>query len=125
MCCGILYLVDLAGSERVKKSRSTGDRFHEARSINSSLSALGKCIHALSETKAAQHVPFRDSKLTRLLQDSLGGNCKTALIVTVGPSLRHLDETVSTLTFGMRAMHVHNKPAVNRQKDYYSLYLQL
>jgi hypothetical protein len=68
MCCGILYLVDLAGSERVKKSRSTGDRLHEARSINSSLSALGKCIAALSDTnKTAGHVPFRDSKLTRLL----------------------------------------------------------
>lgn len=66
MICGILYMVDLAGSERVKKSRSTGDRFHEARSINSSLSALGKCIHALTENKIS-YVPFRDSKLTRLL----------------------------------------------------------
>ena len=120
MCCGILYLVDLAGSERVKKSRSTGDRLHEAKSINSSLSALGKCIAALSETgKSIGHVPFRDSKLTRLLQDSLGGNCKTSLIVTIGPSLKHIDETISTLSFGMRAMNVQNKPAVNKQKDFY------
>ena len=121
MCCGILYLVDLAGSERVKKSRSTGDRLHEAKSINSSLSALGKCIAALSDTKIVGHVPFRDSKLTRLLQDSLGGNCKTALIVTIGPSYKHIDETISTLSFGNRAMNVQNKPAINKQKDFYVL----
>lgn len=105
MLCSMLYLVDLAGSERVKKSRSTGERFNEAKSINSSLSALGKCIHALTDTKV-QFVPFRDSKLTRLLQDSLGGNCKTALIVTIGPSVKHIDETISSLSFGSRAMKV-------------------
>jgi kinesin family member 5 len=64
-------------------------------------------------------VPFRDSKLTRLLQDSLGGNSKTSLIVTIGPSVRHIDETISSLSFGQRAMKVENKPIVNRQKDYY------
>lgn len=100
----VLYLVDLAGSERVKKSRSTGDRLHEARSINSSLSTLGKCIHALTEK--SQFVPFRDSKLTRLLCESLGGNSKTALIVTIGPHIKHIEETISSLTFGMRAMKV-------------------
>jgi kinesin family protein 5 len=110
-------MVDLAGSERIKKSRSTGERFNEAKSINSSLSTLGKCIHALSDNKI-QFVPFRDSKLTRLLQDSLGGNCKTALICTIGPSFKHVDETISSLSFGQRAMKVQNKPVVNRQKDY-------
>lgn len=114
----ILYLVDLAGSERVKKSRSTGDRLDEAKAINSSLSVLGKCIHALSESRP-QFVPFRDSKLTRLLQDSLGGNCKTVLIVTIGPYIKHIDETISSLNFGMRAMKVQNKPKVNKQKDYF------
>jgi len=66
MVTSVLYLVDLAGSERVKKSRATGERLHEARSINSSLSVLGKCIHSLSDSKGS-FVPFRDSKLTRLL----------------------------------------------------------
>lgn len=113
----ILYLVDLAGSERVKKSRSTGDRLDEAKAINSSLSVLGKCIHALSEQKPS-FVPFRDSKLTRLLQDSLGGNCKTVLIVTIGPYIKHIDETISSLNFGMRAMKVQNKPKINKLKSY-------
>jgi len=89
----------------VKKSRATGDRLDEAKSINLSLTALGKCIHALTDNKVT-FVPFRDSKLTRLLQDSLGGNCKTSLIVTIGPSLRNLEETISSLNFGQRAMKV-------------------
>jgi hypothetical protein len=84
-----LYLVDLAGSERVKKSKATAGRLDEARKINFSLSALGNCIHALTSQNKNEHVPFRDSKLTRLLQDSLGGNSKTALIVTIGPSIEH------------------------------------
>ncbi|KAM3135862.1 hypothetical protein pb186bvf_011991 [Paramecium bursaria] len=112
---GTLYLVDLAGSERVKKSRATGDRLSEARSINYSLTALGKCIHALTGPKQT-FVPFRDSKLTRILQDSLGGNCKTALIVNIGPAGRHVEETLSSLIFGMRAMKVQNTPHLNLQR---------
>lgn len=114
---GNLYLVDLAGSERIKKSRATGDRLSEARSINYSLTALGKCIHALTGPKST-FVPFRDSKLTRILQDSLGGNCKTALIVNIGPAGKHVEETLSSLTFGMRAMKVTNTPSMNVNKDF-------
>ncbi|CAK90171.1 unnamed protein product (macronuclear) [Paramecium tetraurelia] len=123
-CVGTLYLVDLAGSERIKKSRATGDRLSEARSINYSLTALGKCIHALTGPKST-FVPFRDSKLTRILQDALGGNCKTALIVNVGPAGRHVEETLSSLTFGMRAMKVTNTPQINQNVDYEQLSLQL
>ena len=122
MLCSTLYLVDLAGSERVKKSRSTGDRLCEARSINLSLTALGKCIHALTDPKVS-FVPFRDSKLTRLLQDSLGGNCKTSLIVTIGPSKKNIEETLSSLAFGQRAMKVENKPFINKKKDYYVIFV--
>jgi len=120
----ILYLVDLAGSERVKKSKISGERLEEAISINSSLTALGKCIHALTDPKT-NYVPFRESKLTRILQDSLGGNAKTALIVNVGPSLKNLEETLSSLYFGSRAMKVKNRPMINKQKDYYALSMQL
>ena len=105
MTSSILFLVDLAGSERVKKSKATASRLDEAKKINFSLSALGNCIHALID-QGAQHVPFRDSKLTRLLQDSLGGNAKTSMIVTIGPSSKHVEETLMTLQFGMRAMKV-------------------
>lgn len=117
----VLYLVDLAGSERVKKSKVSGDRLDEAISINSSLTALGKCIHALTDSKT-NFVPFRDSKLTRILQDSLGGNSKTSLVVTIGPSIKNMEETLSSLYFGSRAMKVQNKPIINRQKDYYVIF---
>jgi len=120
----ILYLVDLAGSERIKKSKVSGERLEEAISINSSLTALGKCIHALTDSKTS-YVPFRDSKLTRILQDSLGGNAKTALIVNIGPSLKNIEETLSSLYFGSRAMKVKNRPIINKQKDYYALSMQL
>ncbi|CAD8097336.1 unnamed protein product [Paramecium sonneborni] len=123
-CVGTLYLVDLAGSERIKKSRATGDRLSEARSINYSLTALGKCIHALTGPKTT-FVPFRDSKLTRILQDALGGNCKTALIVNIGPAGKHVEETLSSLTFGMRAMKVTNTPQINQNVDYEQLTQQL
>lgn len=105
-----LYLVDLAGSERVKKTRVLGRHFSELKAINLSLSALGNCISALSkqsqQTPATYHVPYRDSKLTRLLQSSLGGNAKTALIVTVTPAVTEALETLQTLQFGQRAMQV-------------------
>lgn len=123
----ILFLVDLAGSERVKKSKATAGRLDEAKKINFSLSCLGNCIQALSERKkgANNHVPFRDSKLTRLLQDSLGGNSKTSMIVCIGPSNTHCDETVMTLNFGSRAMKIENKPTINKKVDYRVLSIQL
>lgn len=96
MTSSTLYLVDLAGSERVKKSQVSQSRLDEAKKINFSLAALGNCIHALTNSKQS-HVPFRDSKLTRLLSDSLGGNSKTAMIVTIGPSIEHAEETIMSL----------------------------
>ncbi|KAE8981205.1 hypothetical protein PR003_g25235 [Phytophthora rubi] len=105
-----LYLVDLAGSERVKKARVHGRHISELKAINLSLSALGNCISALSkqsqQNQASYHVPYRDSKLTRLLQSSLGGNAKTALVVTVTPAVSEAPETLQTLQFGQRAMQV-------------------
>lgn len=83
---GRLYLVDLAGSEKVGKTGAAGKRLDEAKNINKSLSALGNVINALTDGKS-QHVPYRDSKLTRVLQDSLGGNAKTSLIITCSPSI--------------------------------------
>jgi len=120
----ILYLVDLAGSERVKKTRATANRLDEAKKINFSLSALGNCIHALTDPKT-KHIPYRDSKLTRLLQDSLGGNAKTSMVVTIGPAMKHVDETLSSLKFGRRAMHVQNKPRINQKIDYKGLCMEL
>ncbi|KAK9035945.1 hypothetical protein V6N11_077967 [Hibiscus sabdariffa] len=114
-----LVLVDLAGSERVQKSGSEGHMLEEAKSINLSLSALGKCINALAENSA--HVPIRDSKLTRLLRDSFGGTARTSLIVTIGPSPRHRGETASTILFGQRAMKVENMLKIKEEFDYKSL----
>ncbi|CAN1308281.1 Kinesin-like protein KIN-UB [Linum perenne] len=114
-----LVLVDLAGSERVHKSGSEGHMLEEAKSINLSLSALGKCINALAENSS--HVPVRDSKLTRLLKDSFGGTARTSLIVTIGPSPRHRGETASTIQFGQRAMKVENMLKIKEEFDYKSL----
>ncbi|THG16974.1 hypothetical protein TEA_021979 [Camellia sinensis var. sinensis] len=114
-----LILVDLAGSERIHKSGSEGHMLEEAKSINLSLSALGKCINALAENSA--HVPVRDSKLTRLLRDSFGGSARTSLIVTIGPSPRHRAETASTILFGQRAMKVENMLKIKEEFDYKSL----
>ncbi|KAL5143907.1 Kinesin-like protein KIN-UB [Glycine soja] len=114
-----LVVVDLAGSERVHKSGSEGHMLEEAKSINLSLSSLGKCINALAENNA--HVPFRDSKLTRMLRDSFGGTARTSLIVTVGPSPRHRGETSSTILFGQRAMKVENMLKIKEEFDYKSL----
>ncbi|KAI3829190.1 hypothetical protein L1987_03307 [Smallanthus sonchifolius] len=116
---GKLVVVDLAGSERVHKSGSEGHTLEEAKSINLSLSALGKCINALAEN--SPHVPVRDSKLTRLLKDSFGGTARTSLIVTVGPSPRHRAETASTILFGQRAMKVENMLKIKEEFDYKSL----
>jgi len=109
---GKLNLVDLAGSERQSKTQASGDRLKEATKINLSLSALGNVISALVDGKS-QHIPYRDSKLTRLLQDSLGGNTKTVMIANVGPADYNFDETVSTLRYANRAKNIKNKPKIN------------
>uniref|UniRef100_A0A669DY60 Kinesin-like protein n=1 Tax=Oreochromis niloticus TaxID=8128 RepID=A0A669DY60_ORENI len=109
---GKLYLVDLAGSEKVSKTGAEGAVLDEAKNINKSLSALGNVISALAEgTKT--HVPYRDSKMTRILQDSLGGNCRTTIIICCSPSIYNEAETKSTLMFGQRAKTIKNTVSVN------------
>lgn len=108
---GKLNLVDLAGSERQKKTGAEGDRLKEAIKINLSLSALGNVITALVDKSA--HVPYRDSKLTLLLQDSLGGNTKTLMVAVVSPADYNFEETLSTLRYASRAKFIKNKPKVN------------
>lgn len=109
---GKLNLVDLAGSERQAKTGATGDRLKEATKINLSLSALGNVISALVDGKS-KHIPYRDSKLTRLLQDSLGGNTKTLMIACLSPADNNYDESLSTLRYANRAKNIKNKPKVN------------
>jgi kinesin family protein 5 len=125
MVQSILNLVDLAGSERIKKTQATGSRLSEAKNINLALLALGNCIQALSDKNRFKHVPFRDSKLTRLLEDSLGGNCKTSLVITIGPSAEHTGETLSTLMFGLRAMKIENYAEINKKVDWKARCAQL
>uniref|UniRef100_A0A669B3I5 Kinesin-like protein n=2 Tax=Oreochromis TaxID=8139 RepID=A0A669B3I5_ORENI len=109
---GKLYLVDLAGSEKVSKTGAEGAVLDEAKNINKSLSALGNVISALAEgTKS--HVPYRDSKMTRILQDSLGGNCRTTMFICCSPSSYNDTETKSTLMFGQRAKTIRNTVSVN------------
>ncbi|XP_048339914.1 LOW QUALITY PROTEIN: kinesin heavy chain [Sphaerodactylus townsendi] len=109
---GKLYLVDLAGSEKVSKTGAEGSVLDEAKNINKSLSALGNVISALAEgTKT--HVPYRDSKMTRILQDSLGGNCRTTIVICCSPSVFNEAETKSTLMFGQRAKTIKNTVSVN------------
>ena len=109
---GKLYMVDLAGSERLKKSKSTGQRASEAKAINLSLTTLGMCVSARA-SGTATHIPFRDSKLTRLLQESLGGNARTAMIINVCDALEYAEETLQSLQFGSRAMRVVTQAVVN------------
>ena len=109
---GKLNLVDLAGSERQSKTGASGDRLKEATKINLSLSALGNVISALVDGKS-KHIPYRDSKLTRLLQDSLGGNTKTLMIAAISPASDNYDETLSTLRYANRAKNIKNKPKIN------------
>jgi kinesin family member 3B len=109
---GKLNLVDLAGSERQGKTGAAGTRLKEATKINLSLSALGNVISSLVDDKNT-HIPYRDSKLTRLLQDSLGGNSKTVMIATIGPASYNLDESLTTLRFADRAKRIKNKPKIN------------
>ncbi|KAG9434603.1 osmotic avoidance abnormal protein 3 isoform X1 [Apis mellifera carnica] len=109
---GRLHLVDLAGSERQARTGATGDRLKEAASINLSLSALGNVISALAAGHG-RHVPYRDSKLTRLLRDSLGGNARTLMIACISPSDVDAEETLSTLRYAARARCIKNKPVIN------------
>ncbi|XP_008318497.1 kinesin-like protein KIF21B isoform X3 [Cynoglossus semilaevis] len=111
------HFVDLAGSERLKRTGATGERAREGISINCGLLALGNVISALGDqAKKAGHVPYRDSKLTRLLQDSLGGNSRTMMIACVSPSDRDFMETLNTLKYANRARNIKNKVVVNQDK---------
>uniref|UniRef100_A0A8C2DKH9 Kinesin-like protein n=1 Tax=Cyprinus carpio TaxID=7962 RepID=A0A8C2DKH9_CYPCA len=113
---GKLYLVDLAGSEKVSKTGAEGSVLDEAKNINKSLSALGNVISALAEgTVSKTHVPYRDSKMTRILQDSLGGNCRTTIVICCSPSVYNEAETKSTLMFGQRAKTIKNTVSVNME----------
>merc|ERR1712168_1457205 len=131
---GKLHLVDLAGSERQAKTGATGTRLKEATKINLSLSTLGNVISALVDGKS-KHIPYRDSKLTRLLQDSLGGNTKTMMVANCGPADYNYDETISTLRYANRAKNIKNRAQINEdpkdallrqlQKEMEELKLQL
>eukprot|EP01083_Nonionella_stella_P277608 943691_1 len=114
---GKLNLVDLAGSERIRVSGATGQRLEESIKINQSLSALGNVIAALTDTKRRVHIPYRDSKLTRILEDSLGGNCITTVMAMISPALESFLESVSTLKFANRAKNIQTRPQVNEDLD--------
>ncbi|TNN33694.1 Kinesin-like protein KIF3B [Liparis tanakae] len=109
---GKLNLVDLAGSERQAKTGAQGERLKEATKINLSLSALGNVISSLVDGRSS-HVPYRDSKLTRLLQDSLGGNARTVMVANIGPASYNVEETLTTLRYSNRAKNIKNKPRIN------------
>lgn len=109
---GKLNLVDLAGSERQTKTGAQGERLKEATKINLSLSALGNVISALVDGRSS-HIPYRDSKLTRLLQDSLGGNARTVMVANIGPASYNVEETLTTLRYSNRAKNIKNKPCIN------------
>ena len=121
---GKLNLVDLAGSERIKISGATGKQLEESKKINKSLSALGNVIYALTDPKKNKHIPYRDSKLTRLLENSLGGNCKTTMIAMISPAENSFNESYSTLNFAKRAKSIKNKAVVNEDIDHNALIRQ-
>ncbi|KAG0362374.1 kinesin-like protein Klp5, partial [Mortierella sp. AD032] len=108
-----LSLIDLAGSERASATKNRGKRLTEGANINKSLLALGNCINALCDNKPKAHIPYRDSKLTRLLKFSLGGNCKTVMIACVSPSSKHYEETHNTLKYANRAKNIKTKVTKN------------
>lgn len=115
MCKAKFHLVDLAGSERAKRTQAEGTRFKEGVNINRGLLALGNVISALGDDGGKRpHIPYRDSKLTRLLQDSLGGNSHTVMIACVSPADTNMEETLGTLRYADRARKIKNKPVVNR-----------
>ena len=119
---GKLNLVDLAGSERVRVTGATGKRLEECKKINQSLSALGNVIAALTDPKQTRnHIPYRDSKLTRLLEDSLGGNCKTTMMAMISPAFESFAESLSTLKFATRAKKVKNEARINEDVDHRAL----
>lgn len=112
------HFVDLAGSERIKKTGATGKLLKEGISINKGLLCLGQVISALTDEKRAkEHIPYRDSKLTRILQDSLGGNSRTTMIACVSPAESNYDETLGTIKYASRARNIKNKPIVNRDPN--------
>ncbi|KAJ0416935.1 P-loop containing nucleoside triphosphate hydrolase protein [Aspergillus carlsbadensis] len=111
ICPGKLNLVDLAGSENIQRSGAENKRATEAGLINKSLLTLGRVINALVDK--SPHIPYRESKLTRLLQDSLGGRTKTCIIATISPARGNLEETISTLDYAFRAKNIRNKPQIN------------
>lgn len=108
-----LSIIDLAGSERASVTKNRGERLTEGANINKSLLALGSCINALCDRRLKTHVPYRNSKLTRLLKFSLGGNCKTVMIVCVSPSSAHYDESQNTLRYANRAKNIQTKVTRN------------
>jgi hypothetical protein len=113
----LLTVVDLAGSERLSKTGSEGMRLEEAKAINKSIQALSNCIQMLASQKSMNYVPFRDSKLTRLLSESLGGNCKTTICACISPSMLHYDESYSTLLFAIKAMSVRTRVVMNERVE--------
>ena len=106
---GKLYMIDLAGSERAAQTQNTGKRMVEGAHINRSLLALGNCINALSEKGSTKYVNYRDSKLTRILKDSLGGNSKTVMIAHISPASIHFEESRNTLVYADRAKYIRTK----------------
>jgi len=114
---GKLFCCDLAGSEKVEKTEAKGSTLEEAKKINQSLSALGNVINALTESKKGAYIPYRDSKLTRILQESLGGNSQTCLVITCSMSQYNDRETLSTLRFGNRAKSIKNAVKCNAQRS--------
>ncbi|KAJ3303865.1 hypothetical protein HDV03_003434 [Kappamyces sp. JEL0829] len=120
----LLNLVDLAGSERVALTGAEGIRLKEGGHINKSLLALGTVIAKLSEDRDNYHIPYRDSKLTRILQSSLGGNARTGIVCTITPASQHLDETLSTLRFANRAKNITNRPKIVSEDALLKLYKQ-
>ena len=115
------HFVDLAGSERIKKTGATGKTLQEGIQINQGLLALGNVIAALTDVKKVEagkaFIPYRNSKLTRILQDSLGGNSRTTMIACVSPVESNYEETLSTIKYASRARNIKNKPVVNRDAN--------
>lgn len=122
-----LLIIDLAGLERAAATKNRGMRLHEGANINKLLLALGNCINALCDPRRRNHIPYRDSKLTRLLKFSLGGNCKTVMIVCVSPLSQHYDETLNTLKYADRAKEIKTKLIRNRHNldRHVGLYLKM
>ena len=113
-----MHFVDLAGSERLKKTGAVGNTMKEGININMGLLSLGNVISALTEPgkngAAKKHIPYRDSKLTRILQDSLGGNSNTLMVACVSPAESNFEESLNSLKYASRARRIKNKPIVNR-----------